>query len=179
VNLFLGTGFVLANAGKQSTTGLELEANWAPTDALQLTFAGTWLDAVYDSFVGAQGVGGSEDLSGTKVPGVHEFSMNASGTYNFDVGASASGFVRLEYIFDNEVPIVQNVPTTVASREVSTFNASVGIGWENGFDVMLWGRNITNDDYLLSAFPSVAQAGSFSGYPNEPRTYGLTVRKTF
>lgn len=179
VNLFLGTGFVLANAGKQSTTGLELEVNWAPTDALQLTFAGTWLDAVYDSFVGAQGVGGSVDLSGTKVPGVHEFSMNASGTYNFDVGASASGFVRLEYIFDNEVPIVQNVPTTVASREVSTFNASVGIGWENGFDVMLWGRNINNDDYLLSAFPSVAQAGSFSGYPNEPRTYGLTVRKTF
>jgi len=25
----------------------------------------------------------------------------------------------------------------------------------------------------------VAQAGSFSGYPNQPRTYGLTVRKYF
>jgi outer membrane receptor protein involved in Fe transport len=44
---------------------------------------------------------------------------------------------------------------------------------------MLWGRNLTDDEYLLSAFPTVIQAGSFSGYPNEPRTFGLTVRKRF
>jgi iron complex outermembrane receptor protein len=25
----------------------------------------------------------------------------------------------------------------------------------------------------------VAQDGSYSGYPNAPRTYGVTVRKTF
>ena len=179
-NLFLGTGFALVNAGKQSTTGVELEATWVPLDALQLSFAGTWLNAEYDSFPQGNGINNEPvDLSGTKVPGVHEFSMNASGTYNFDVGASASGFARLEYIFDDKVPLVENVAASVASREVSTLNASIGVQWENGFDVMLWGRNLNNDDYLLSAFPSVAQLGSFSGYPNEPRTYGLTLRKSF
>ena len=49
----------------------------------------------------------------------------------------------------------------------------------DGYEALLWGRNINDDDYLLSAFPSVAQAGSFSGYPNEPKTYGLTVTKHF
>ena len=44
---------------------------------------------------------------------------------------------------------------------------------------MLWGRNLNDDDYLLSAFPSVAQAGSFSGYPNEPRPYGVTLSMRF
>jgi len=43
----------------------------------------------------------------------------------------------------------------------------------------LWGRNLTGDEYLLSAFPSVAQAGSISGYPSQPRTYGLTVKYNF
>lgn len=178
-NIFLGTGFFLANAGQQSTSGVELEVNIAPVDSLRLSFAGTWLDPKYDFFPVGAGVSGPEDLSGTKVPGVHEFSMNLSAVYSFEFGNSASGFVRVEYIFDDNVRIIENVPESVASREVSTFNASIGVEWENGFEAMLWGRNLNNDDYLLSAFPSVAQAGSFSGYPNEPRTYGLTITKHF
>jgi outer membrane receptor protein involved in Fe transport len=178
-NLFLGAGFVLANAGKQSTTGVEIDANWVPTDALTLTFAGTWMDPVYDSFENAEGPGGPTDLSGTQVPGVHEFSMVTSGTYNFDIGASTSGFVRAEYIYEDEVQIIENVPASVASREVSTVNASIGLQWDNGFEAMLWGRNLTDDDYLLSAFPTTVQTDRTSGYPNEPRTYGLTLTKRF
>ena len=90
-----------------------------------------------------------------------------------------SGFVRAEYIYEDDIQVIDNVPKDVASREVSTFNASVGLAWENGFEALLWGRNLTDDEYLLSAFPSVAQNGSYSGYPNQPRTYGLTVRKFF
>jgi outer membrane receptor protein involved in Fe transport len=178
-NLFLGTGFNLANAGVRSTTGAELEWNWVATDALQLAFAATWLDSKYDEFVNAQGVNGPEDLSGTKVPGVPELSINTSAIYNFQLGASTSGFVRVEYIYEDEVQVNANVPPGVASREISTFNASLGLEWDNGFQAMLYGRNINDDDYLLSSFPSVAQAGSYSGYPNVPRTYGLTLTMNF
>jgi outer membrane receptor protein involved in Fe transport len=179
-NIFVGTGFSLANAGEQSTTGVEIEATWLPTDALELTFAGTWLDAQYDDFQGADVVPGEDDdLSGTDVPGVHPFSGNVSATWNFDVGAAMSGFLRGEYVYESEVRIIENVPESIASREVNTVNASFGLRWDNGFEAMLWGRNLSNDEYLLSAFPSVAQAGSFSGYPNEPRTYGVTFRVVF
>jgi outer membrane receptor protein involved in Fe transport len=178
-NIFTGTGFSLANAGKQSTTGVELETTWVPVDALELTFASTWLDPTYDYFPGASGVGGPVDLSGTEVPGVHKFSMNTSATYSFDVGASMTGFVRADYTYDDKVRLIENVPEDVATRKVSLVNASFGLQWANGFEAMIWGRNITDDQYLLSAFPSVAQNGSFSGYPNEPRTYGITFRVHF
>ncbi len=178
-NLFLGAGFALANAGVQSTSGMELEVNFAPTDSFQVSFAGTWLDPVYDSFPAGEGVFGPEDLSGTKVPGVHEFSMNVSGTYSFEFGDNGSGFVRLEYISDDNVMIVENVAASIASREVSTLNASFGLEWGDGYEALLWGRNLGDDNYLLSAFPSVAQFGSFSGNPNEPRTYGLTITRRF
>ena len=56
-----------------------------------------------------------------------------------------------------------------STREVGMLNASVGITRGN-YDLILWGRNITDDQFLVSAFPSVAQPGSFSGYPNAPRT---------
>jgi len=180
-NIFVGTGFQLLNAGKQSTTGLEMDLRWAPTENFEGTLAGTFMDPKYDSFPVAACVGGDCDLSGTQPPGIHEVSITATGTYNFTMG-NAAGFARLEYIYEDEVQVIENVPASAASREVSTFNTSIGLSWENGFEAMLWGRNITNDEYLLSAFPSVAQNNpccSYSGYPNQPRTYGLTVRKYF
>ncbi len=180
-NIFVGTGFQLLNAGKQSTTGLEVDFRWQPTDSFQGTLAATYLDPLYDSFPTASCVGGDCDLSGTKPPGISELSVVASGTFNFNVG-NASAFIRGEYIYEDEVRVIENVPADVASREVSTFNASFGLAWDNGFEAMLWGRNLNNDEYLLSAFPSVAQNSpccSYSGYPNQPATYGVTVRKYF
>jgi outer membrane receptor protein involved in Fe transport len=178
-NLFTGIGFNFANAGKQSVDGVELELTWFPVEAFQFTFGGTWLDPVYDSFVGGAGVDGPEDLSGTKPAGIPEIAIVTTGQYNFDIGSSTQGFVRAEYIYEDEVQVNENVPTSVASREVSTFNASLGMRWQNGFEAMLWGRNLTDDEYLQSSFPSVAQPGSYSGYPNQPRTYGVTLRKYF
>jgi iron complex outermembrane receptor protein len=177
-NIFTGTGFSLANAGKQSTTGIELDTVWQPIDALKLGFSATWLDPKYDSFPNGSGVNGPEDLSGTTPSGIPELSLVASGTWYFALG-SAEGFVRGEYVYEDEVQVVENVPASIASREVSMINASVGLGWQNGIDVMLWGRNLTDDEFLQSAFPAVAQAGSYSGYPNQPATYGITLRKRF
>jgi outer membrane receptor protein involved in Fe transport len=177
-NIFTGTGFVLANAGEQSARGIEVDALWTPIDPLRLTFSGTWLDPKYDSFVGAEGVGGPVDLSGTTPPGIHEFSMNTSATWNFEIG-SLQAFIRGEYIYEDEVPVIENVPPEVASREVSMLNASMGIGFSNGLELMFWGRNLTDDEYLITAFPGVAQEGTYSGYPNQPRTYGVTLRARF
>jgi iron complex outermembrane receptor protein len=182
-NVFQGTGFVLTNAGSQSTTGVEIDMLWSLTDNFDWFVAGTFLDPTYDDYQNAPGVGGPVDLSGTKVPGVSETSINTWARYSFDVGSSMSGFVRAEYYYESEVQVISNVPESVASREVSMVNASAGLRWDNGFEVMLWGRNLTDDQFLQSAFPTtfqnLADPFSYSGYPNQPRTWGLTLRKYF
>jgi outer membrane receptor protein involved in Fe transport len=182
-NVFQGTGFVLTNAGKQSTTGVEVDLLWALTDNFEWYIAGTFLDPVYDDYKDAPGVGGPTDFSGTKVPGVAETSINTWARYSFDLGANTSGFIRAEYYYESETQVISNVPADIASREVSIVNASIGLSWQNGFEAMLWGRNLTNDEYLQSAFPTtfqnLAQPFTYSGYPNQPRTYGLTLRKYF
>jgi len=176
-NLFTGTGFNLANAGKQSTKGVEIETQWKLNSAWQIDFAGTFLDPKYDSFTGAEGPSGPVDLSGLKPAGIHEQSMSLGVNYLWSLG-SVDGFVRTDYLYESGTQIAENVAASVASREVNTLNASIGFK-AAGFDVLVWGRNLNDDEYLLSAFPAVAQAGSFSGYPNQPRTYGVTLRKEF
>ena len=182
-NVFQGTGFVLTNAGKQSTTGVEVDVLWALTDNFDWFIAGTFLDPTYDDYVGAPGVGGPVDLSGTKVPGVSETSINTWARYSFDLGASMSGFVRAEYYYESDVQVISNVPDSVASREVGMINASAGLRWDNGFEVMVWGRNLNDDTFLQSAFPTtfqnLADPFTYSGYPNQPRTWGVTLRMYF
>ena len=182
-NVFQGTGFVLTNAGQQSTTGVEVDVLWALTDNFDWFIAGTFLDPTYDDYVGAPGVGGPVDLSGTKVPGVSETSINTWARYSFDLGASMSGFVRAEYYYESDVQVISNVPDSVASREVGMINASAGLRWDNGFEVMVRGRNLNDDTFLQSAFPTtfqnLTQPFTYSGYPNQPRTWGVTLRMYF
>ena len=178
-NVFSGTGFNLANAGKQSVEGAEFDMSWYPINDLRVSFAATYLDPKYDEFEGALGVDGPTDLSGETPAGIPELSTNTSVTYNFQAGSLADGYVRVEHVYEDEVQVVDNVPKDIASREINMVNASLGLYFANGWEMNLWGRNLNEDEYLQSAFPSVAQAGSYSGYPNTPRTYGLTVRYSF
>ncbi len=49
--LFTGTGFQLSNAGEQSVRGFEFDTTINPVDPLVVTFALTYLDPLFDSFV--------------------------------------------------------------------------------------------------------------------------------
>lgn len=176
-NVFTGTGFALANAGKQSNKGIELDLTWQPIDPLLLTFAGTFQDALYDSFPNSA----SGDLSGRKPYSIPDTTTSTSATYFFNV-AGLDSFVRADWQYESPTPYFDD-PANQAligiEKEVNLFNASAGFEMDNGLAVQVWARNLTNDEFITVAFPAVAQAGSISGYPNQPRTFGVTVRKSF
>lgn len=176
-NVFTGTGFALANAGKQSNKGLEFDVTWNPISNLQLMVAGTLQDPVYDSFPNSA----SGDLSGEKVYGIPEVATSTAATYFFDVG-SWDAYVRGDWQYESAVDHFDSDAEQAAfgeQKKVNTFNASTGFTNESGLGVTLWVRNVFNDEYITTAFPAVAQSGSYMGYPVAPRSYGVTLRKTF
>ncbi len=59
-------------------------------------------------------------------------------------------------------------------------NASIGIESKpNHYSVALWARNLFDDRSMIGTFPTVAQSGSYSGFPNAPRTFGVTLGTKF
>ena len=177
-NIFQGAGFVLSNAGQQSTKGVEIDATWSPIDELTLTFAGTYLDPVFDDFQNAPGPNGTVvDLSGARPAGIHEFSITTSATYNHQFESGAYGFIRADFIHESDVQAVDNIPGV--TREVNQFNASAGIEFESGLGISVWGRNLFNDEYFLTAFPGVIQPGTVNGYASTPRLWGVSVSYEF
>lgn len=183
-NVFTGTGFRLANSGEQSTVGLEFDSTWQATDQLTLGFAATLLDPTYDSFVDSA----TGDISGTQPAAIPEQAFSTSAKYDFALG-DFDAFVRADWQYESETDyfdaiepgsdFVDAQAILGFGREINTVNASTGLVTPNGLGITLWGRNIFDDEYITTAFASVAQEGSISGYPNQPATYGVTVRKEF
>ncbi len=177
INTFTGSGFELRNAGEQSTKGVEFDFTYFLTDTFKLFTAGTYLDPVFDDFETITG----EIRSGTRPGGIAEFNFSLGFDYGFTF-AGHDAFVRADYFYEDEVSIGNeddSVGIGQFTRDTQNLNLSVGLRTENGYSFSIWGRNITDHESLISAFPSVAQQGSFSGYRVVPRTYGVSFSKEF
>jgi iron complex outermembrane receptor protein len=193
-NIFTGSGFVLLNAGKQSTFGVEFEGQATIADALTLNLGVTYLDPVYDSFL----ISAVGDLSGTRPAGIPEWSVVLGAQYEFDVG-NGKVVPRASFLWQDEHQLVEGLPNflvrnpdgTIAdagpalaaaapfTRKVEDLSASISYDLDNGLSLMLWARNLLDHRELGTVFDTPAQPRGISGYPNDPRTYGGTVRFRF
>ncbi|SMC63180.1 TonB-dependent Receptor Plug Domain [Novosphingobium sp. B1] len=187
-NTFTGSGFVLANAGKQSVRGIEFEGTVKPAKGWMLNVGMTYLDPKYDSFV-LSAVG---DLSKTRPAGIPAISSTFGASYDHEFNSGHHLILRGDFHYESPVQIIEGLPgfldqgTRVAvaaarpyRREVNEANASITWAMPSGLELTAWGRNITNNRYLLSVFDTPAQPGSISGYTSQPRTYGATARYRF
>ncbi len=180
---FTGTGFALRNAGQQSVRGFELDATVIPTDGLVLTFAMTHLDPLFDDFPGSV----LGDLTGERPAGIPGFSIATSATYTHEFDSGSQLITRVDYNHESNTDINNGLPefntnlgnTDIFRREVNLVNASMTLALNNGLEVGAFARNLLNDQYILTVFDGVAQSGTVSGYPSQPRTYGGVVRFKF
>ncbi len=181
-NTFIGTGFVLANAGSQSTEGYEFDLVMSPTESIDLAISGLFMDPIYDSFPNSS----AGDLTGTMPSNISEDTISSTITWNWNSN-NWDGYFRLSHLYASEAKMLEN-PAWQAILEAAgngiktqdTLNFSAGLEKEN-LSLMFWGKNITDDKYLISAFPAVADptSSTFFGYPNAYRSYGLTINYMF
>ncbi len=181
-NTFIGTGFVLANAGSQSADGYEFDLVYSPLENIDLTMSGVFLDPIYDSFPGSA----FGDLSGTTPSNIPEDTISTSLTWNWDMNGW-NGYTRVSHLYSSEAILLEN-PVAQAIiesqgngfRKMDTLNFSAGVEKDN-LSISLYGQNVNDDEYLTTAFVAVTDFTNttYFGYPNNYATYGLTVNYQF
>ena len=181
-NTFVGTGFVLANAGSQSADGYEFDLVISPTENIDLAVSGLFIDPIYDSYVGAA----PGDLSGTVPSNTPEDTISSTVTWNYNFKGWDS-FLRISHLYSSEAKLLEN-PAHQALieakgngyREQDTINLTAGFEKDN-ISIKIWGKNINDDKFLTSAFIGVADLSetTFYGYPNNFKSYGMTLNYSF
>ena len=195
-NAFDGISYSLVNAGQESSKGVEIDSSWSPMRWLNLTGAMTYLDPRYDSFTKAPCVAFDtvrcpvdpttgqmptfRDISGERPAGIPTWTITTTATISHDFGDGWKTFLHGEYEYISKTSLGEDVPEGLTVYGGNVFNASFSIANSRSqMSVLLWARNLTNDRFPTAIFPATLQSGSYSEFPNQPRTYGVTFKKSF
>jgi outer membrane receptor protein involved in Fe transport len=192
-NIFTGTGFFLGNAGKQSVFGIELEGFAKPVPPLTLGLAVTYLDPKYDSFVNSA----FGDATGVTPADIPPISATFSADYVHELARGDRLIAHVDFHYESRTQQIEGLPAFIVkdslsgavidyqpgldaarpfTRQVDELTASLTYAMHSGLEFGIWGRNLLDDRYVTQIFDSPAQTGSVSGYINQPRTYGASVR---
>jgi iron complex outermembrane receptor protein len=191
---YIGLQFIVNNAEKVVVDGFEIEATYLLGEHLTLMAAATYLDARYEEYSsGSCYYGETPDsgefcrADGEPVPFAPEWSGSLITQWNqtlFD----GELYARLAYQYTGHVnpsserdPRHQRDPYAIIDGRV---------GWRNsGFDIALWGKNLTDEAFLAQAMAANimtsvdavvgSEEGSYQTYIGEPKSLGVTVRFYF
>lgn len=165
---------IIQNAAEASIDGAEVELTALVSENLQFLFGGAYLDATYGNY-SYEGV----DYTGNRLNQAPEYSAFLALDYSRELPVGAfSAFVSY-YWQDEEFFRAENDALN-GNDGYETLNARMGLNLREipGLSIELWGKNLTDDRYLGSVVPLVADQLYYASI-NRGRTYGLDVTYEF
>ncbi|WP_167755719.1 TonB-dependent receptor [Vitreimonas flagellata] len=189
LNAFNGFNFITRNIPEAISQGAELEVSARPTDNLTLTGGVVYTDAFYDSEVRfnplTAALGDADPnavFSGQPFAFAPELTVTAAATYVQPIGDNLQALFYIDTRWNDgyRTQTLSREPNGATDNgEFAIFNGRVGIGSQDErWSVELWGRNLFDESYFVGAFSPPLQ-NDYVVYPNEPATYGLTIRARY
>ncbi len=194
---------VVFNVPKAHTQGIEFELSARPAEGLDLGISGSLVSAKFDSSVTTTAgavIAGIRD--GNRLPTVPKFQISANATYSFPVSDGAEAYVstsiqhvgnRITQPSDQEgnprsfvsglafagAPGTNATTLNLILPSYELVNLSAGVDFENGLSVIGYVNNLFDENALLSFDRERGGRARLGFSTNSPRTYGITVRKSF
>ncbi|WP_245228489.1 TonB-dependent receptor [Pontixanthobacter sp. CEM42] len=189
---FTGAQFTTFNVPKANSTGVEIETVVRPSDNLTINSGVTYTRARYpQDCAGTQTSLNVVSLCGNSLTNAPEIVAIMGATYEKDLGNYLdfflSGQIRFE---DDRRTSTQAIdPASLANPVLVPFdvqdsntkiNLRAGIGAQDDiWAVEVFATNLTNQITRGVTFNTVLRSGSRSAFPQEPRSYGVTLRSKF
>lgn len=167
----------LSNAAKTRVTGLDIDLQARPVDALVLEARANILDAKFTRFQFDPENPGS-DMAGNRPAFAPKFSFYGAARYTVPMGDHGLAFQVDTSHKGQHFFTVNNIPALQQSG-VWLFNASAELArLDDRYSVTGWVKNIGDKDYFATGLANSA-LGFMELIPGLPRTYGLTLAARF
>lgn len=162
---------IFGNASNASVQGLEFELQWLPTERFEIQLGLGILDAEYDNF---NALGSATDLSGQSLPNAPETNFNGSMRYTIPTSFGGTFYFQSDAVYESDFSFAIEEKKISQQDDYLIVNARAGYQSENEkWDVALWSKNITDEEYLVSAIDTgLGYALQAFG---RPATFGITA----
>jgi iron complex outermembrane receptor protein len=171
---------LIRNAAKAKPYGGEIEVIGQVTPEWQINGSAAYLRAKYDEYFALDATGNLQDLSNLAFP-APKWTWNlgtsytlpvANGSIEFNANASYRSMVNFRpQIGQNDASVTQPGYTLIDARIAYNIDSL-------GLNIAVFGKNLTKERYLNAA-TNLESLGWNVGFPGDPRTFGVQVRKTF
>ncbi len=191
-SIFKGVGFGVKNATSSEVKGVEIESMFQATDSLRLGLNLAWLDATYGSFAdgpctaiqldadpacGSPAGTTSNDLTGEPTL----YASDVSGSFLFDYNQPIG---NMEFFLSGEVNYRSSFNSNGDNDPLDKMpsyqkvNLRTGVRWES-LELMLYGRNIFDEEVLAQGFDVTVLAGSHVQFMDESAVFGARIKYSF
>ncbi len=190
----LGT-FVIGNAAKARTKGVELSGTAKPFAGFTLDFSATLQDAKFRNYPGAPCYSGQPvpscatgtfNAGGLPLPNASKFISNISGTYEIPIDSVARGFLQASYYHRSSINYGSNHDPRLGLGPLDLLDLRAGIRLADRLEVSIFCRNCTNQLYPVALYDdnvdstvSPVQSILQGWGPNSVRTTGVTASFSF
>lgn len=171
------------NAGEAEIQGLELDLNAVPLPGLQFNAQYSFLDSEVQEVVDPQT--GEEDLGQYQLPSAPEHNYTLDLAYTLPPLAIGSLTASIHYTWRDETTTTAPIYQTPLARidPYGLWNArlelaDIPLARQGELRLALWGRNLTDEAYLVDVVGSFPWSGAVGAF-GQPRTYGLDLRYVF
>ena len=189
---FTGAQFQTFNVPKAESSGVEIEMVARPDDHVTFNLGVTYTDANYpdDCATPAEALR-VQNLCGNALTNAPEYVAISGITYENDLGNNLDFFLtgQIRAESDRRTSTQPSNPASLADTAPLPFdiqdgnvkiNLRAGIGSQDDtWGLEAWVNNLTNEVTRGVTFNTVLRSGSRSAFPQQPRTYGLTLRGKF
>ena len=189
VTNFRGTTFVVNNAAELTSQGVEMEAQFAVTDNWELGGAMAYLDSEFDDYkdasctiyqVAESGPDCTQDLSGERGPNAPEWSGMIYSRYIYTLGNNMLLRFDVDAAYKDDYFLDGDLDSNTLQDSYYKVNARIGLaGADDGWEVAVYGRNLTDETTYTFATDAPLSAGIYGGWVEEPRIIGLQARYNF
>lgn len=172
--VFTGTENLLSNQGEVRSNGVELDTRLYVGAGVSLTAATTYNFAKFGNEVS------DVNIRGKQLNAAPELTTQIGAAWERQIASGLTGFGRVNWRHQSKTITGGDLDPLKAQPAFGLLNGSFGVRHEgSGFEVSVWGANITDEVYRIVTFNSTLQAGSLNAYMGEPRTWGVEVSKKF
>ena len=193
---------IVFNVPEAHSMGLEAEVGFQPAPGLELSLAGSIIEAEFDTTLPGALTAATGIREGNRLPSVPKFQFAATGSYEWPLSDAVDGFVNASFQHvgsrftqpadqeNNPRTFVTGLPFGGAPASASTtvdlelpdyqlVNFSLGVRMDSGLSLTAYVNNVFDENPLLS-FDRERGGRARLGYSvGQPRTFGVTARQTF